>query len=152
MAHYLANLDGVGGDGSQAPGAVDPGFHAAQLAHIEAATAPRARVFDAAGERIFEGACAVCHEPQAGPAMGGIKLSLALNTNLHSDQPDNVLQSILKGIDSPANDALGDMPAFGSTLNDRQIVDVVHYLRDRFAPDRPAWNNVADKLKRLREH
>lgn len=177
MAHYLANLDGVTThqasgarealEASQgttsrpgiAPGlapAQDPALHAsmhaAELARIEAATAPRARVFDAAGERIFEGACAVCHEPQAGPALAGIKLSLALNTNLHSDQPDNVLQSILQGIDSPANDALGDMPAFGSTLNDRQIVDVVHYLRDRFAPDRPAWRNVEERLTSLRKH
>jgi nicotinate dehydrogenase subunit B len=153
MAHYLANLDGVKESGGTAPTAmVDTALPATQLARIEAATAPRARVFDAAGERIFEGACAVCHEPQAGPALAGIKLSLALNTNLHSDQPDNVLQSILKGIDSPANDALGDMPAFGSTLNDRQIVDVVHYLRDRFAPDRPAWNNVEDRLQSLRKH
>ena len=180
MSHYLANLDGV--KTNQASGArearesleasqgttsrpgiapaLDPAqdpalhasMHAAELARIEAATAPRARVFDAAGERIFEGACAVCHEPQAGPALAGIKLSLALNTNLHSDQPDNVLQSILQGIDSPANDALGDMPAFGSTLNDRQIVDVVHYLRDRFAPDRPAWRNVEERLTSLRKH
>ncbi|WP_229828010.1 cytochrome c [Pigmentiphaga litoralis] len=153
MAHYLANLDGVKETGGTAPTAtVDTALPATQLARIEAATAPRAKVFDAAGERIFEGACAVCHEPQAGPALAGIKLSLALNTNLHSDQPDNVLQSILKGIDSPANDALGDMPAFGSTLNDRQIVDVVRYLRDRFAPDRPAWNNVEDRLQLLRKH
>ncbi|WP_420224998.1 c-type cytochrome [Pigmentiphaga litoralis] len=166
MAHYLANLDGAPphparpsnrADGGAASGGsalpvIDPAAHAAELARIEAATAPRARVFDATGERIFEGACAVCHEPQAGPALAGIKLSLALNTNLHSDQPDNVLQSILQGIDSPANDALGDMPAFGSTLNDRQIVDVVHYLRDRFAPDRPAWTNVQDRLTSLRKH
>ena len=49
------------------------------------------------GARLYQGACAVCHEV-GGPALFGSRPSLSLNSNLHSDVPDNLIQVILHGI------------------------------------------------------
>jgi len=43
------------------------------------------------------------------------------------------------------------MPSFGASLDDRQIADVLGYLRARFAPDRPSWGNLVETAARLRE-
>jgi nicotinate dehydrogenase subunit B len=43
------------------------------------------------------------------------------------------------------------MPSFGASLDDRQIEDVLGYLRARFAPDRPSWRNIGATAARLRE-
>lgn len=57
---------------------------------------------------------------------------------------------LLDGIPTPGTSDLGYMPAFGESLDDRQLTQLVHYLRKRFAPDKPAWDNVDDTLARLR--
>lgn len=44
----------------------------------------------------------------------GVNISLALNTNLHSDRPDNLLQVIVHSIREPAAPDIGFMPAFGT--------------------------------------
>ena len=58
------------------------------------------------GARLYQGACAVCHEVGGLPLFGS-RPSLALNSNLHSTQPDNLVQVILHGIGSrpPATSA-----------------------------------------------
>ena len=55
------------------------------------------------GARIYQGACAVCHEVGGAPLFGS-RPSLALNSNLHSAVPDNLMQVILHGITEPADD------------------------------------------------
>jgi nicotinate dehydrogenase subunit B len=42
------------------------------------------------------------------------------------------------------------MPAFGRALDDQQIAELAAYLRQRFAPDRPAWTDLAGTVARLR--
>ena len=104
----------------------------------------------AAGERTFNGACAVCHAPASGPRLFGVKSDLALNTNLHSDRPDNLIQVILQGISNPAASELGYMPAFRNSLNDDQITDLVAYMRAVFAKEKPAWQNLKERVQQLR--
>jgi nicotinate dehydrogenase subunit B len=102
------------------------------------------------GERIYQSACAVCHEAGSGPTLFGVKPLLGLNTNLHAADPDNLIQVILNGIQSPANDALGYMPGFRDSLDDRQIADLLGYLRERFAPEEKAWPDDTTTISRLR--
>lgn len=104
------------------------------------------------GERIYGNACAVCHEAGQGPTLFGVKPDLGLNTNLHADSPRNLLQTILNGVNAPADDSLGFMPGFAETLDDQQIVDLVHYLRSRFAPDEPAWSLSAENVQAMRNN
>ncbi|MDR3466970.1 MAG: cytochrome c, partial [Xanthobacteraceae bacterium] len=139
MAVYLASLaaDTAGGD------------HAALAAKLDEAATATALAGRSAGARIYQGACAVCHQP-GGPHALGATHALALNSNLHSDGPDNLIQVILHGIDNAVAGDAGSMPAFGSSLNDEQIAELVGFLRRQFAPDKPAWSDIAATVARLR--
>ncbi|MFY2819414.1 c-type cytochrome [Achromobacter xylosoxidans] len=106
----------------------------------------------ASGERIYQNACAVCHEAGSGPTLFGVKPLLGQNTNLHAASPDNLIQVILHGIQAPADDALGYMPSFGNSLDDRQIGDLIDYLRARFAPEEEAWPVDTTTIGKLRQH
>ena len=133
----------------------DPGGRdrAAVIAMSRAAETSAA-IAEPAGARIFEGACTACH------AEGTPLASLALNTNLHGDRPDNLLQTILNGAEAPAALAhraapehmeVMSMPAFRESLSDRQIADLAAYLRSRFAPDKTPWRNLRDAAAKVRE-
>ena len=80
----------------------------------------------------------------------GLNLPLALNSNLHSARPDNLIRVILEGIRTPAAQDIGFMPAFRDGLDDRQIARLVAYMRQRFAPDKPAWTDLEASVARLR--
>jgi nicotinate dehydrogenase subunit B len=74
-----------------------------------------------------------------------------LNSNLHSAVPDNLIRVILHGIAAPASSDLGYMPGFKDSLNEDQVTELVTYLRGQFAPERPAWNNLAAAISRARQ-
>jgi nicotinate dehydrogenase subunit B len=94
------------------------------------------------GARLFAGACQSCHHDGHGPPVFGTNIPLALNTNLHSDRPDNLLRMILEGIAEPAKPGLGPMPGFRDSMNDHQVAELARFLRQRFAPDQPAWQGL----------
>src|SRR5262249_2257826 len=96
MAVYLASFNA----------AVDRSVENALAARLETAT----KVSSTAGEgaRLYQGACAVCHEVGGLPLFGS-RPSLALNSNLHSATPDNLIHVILHGIIKPAFSDLGYM-------------------------------------------
>lgn len=141
IAHYVASF------GTPPPA---PSVLAAQAAQIEQRSAQAARTLSGPGERLYQSACAVCHQSDQGIAQFGVKPSLALNTNLHSQLPDNVIQVLLQGMPAPPNSELGAMPAYADTLDDRQIAQLAQYLRARFAPDKPAWQDLENTVARLR--
>jgi nicotinate dehydrogenase subunit B len=139
MAHYLASLG--------AP--ISPETEA-RLATEIAARTPDAMLASAGpGARIYQGACAVCHEPGAPPQFG-VQPNLALNSNLWSARPDNLIRTILGGIPMPALDHLGAMPGFAEALNDRQIVDLVGFLRRHYAPNQEPWTDLEQTVAHLR--
>jgi len=138
MAIYLASVNG----------AIDQPTLKARVRELEART--RVGVASSPAARLYQGACAVCHE------IGGLRLfgsrpSLALNSNLHSGRPDNLIQLILHGIAKPAFSDLGYMPAFKDSMNDAQIAELVVFLRRQFAPDKPAWTDVPAAVGRIRQ-
>lgn len=105
---------------------------------------------DALGERIYGGACAVCHEADQGPPTLGIKVPLEPTTTLHAASANNLIKVLLEGVRNPPYAALGYMPAFHDTLDDAQVARLAGYLRARFAPDEPPWRDVAGSVARIR--
>jgi nicotinate dehydrogenase subunit B len=138
MAAYLASFNDT---------AIDRQTREARAISLETRT--RVSVAASPGARLYLGACAVCHEVGGLPLFGS-RPSLALNSNLHSAKPDNLIQVILHGINTPAFSDLGYMPGFRDSLNDDQVEQLVSYLRAQFAPDKPAWNGIRATAGALR--
>jgi nicotinate dehydrogenase subunit B len=138
MAVYLGSFN------ENAPGNAG---QEALAARLETSTAARSPASD--GARLYDGACAVCHAVGGAPLFGS-RPSLALNSNLHSAVPDNLIQVILHGISAPASSDLGYMPGFKDSFNDRQVAELVSWLRRQFAPDKPPWTGVDAAIGRAR--
>ncbi|ANB76750.1 aldehyde dehydrogenase [Paraburkholderia phytofirmans OLGA172] len=139
MATYLASLSPLEAN-------ADPVATARQYEQASTMTGTATGL----GARLFDGACAVCHHTGSGPQLFGAHPSLALNTNLHSTTPDNLIRVILDGIGSPARPELGTMPAYRDSFNDAQVAELVSYLRQQFAGGKPAWQDVAASVARIR--
>jgi nicotinate dehydrogenase subunit B len=140
MAVYLAsfNEDAIGRPAQDA-----------LAAKLETSTGARMLSASPVGARLYEGACAVCHRV-GGAILFGSRPSLALNSNLHSAVPNNLIQVILHGIASPVSSDLGYMPAFKDSMTDDQLTELVLYLRRQFAPDKPPWTGVDAAVRQAR--
>lgn len=140
MAHYLASFN--------------PPLSSTQtqqLAQQAVAQAAQSRtVLPNASQRLFESACGTCHHDGQGPRVLGVNVPLALNSNLHSAQPDNVLRVILEGVQNPPTTAVGFMPSFAEAFDDQQLIDLLTYMRQRYAPDKTAWPDLASSIARVR--
>jgi nicotinate dehydrogenase subunit B len=123
---------------------------AALAAKLEALASTRIVSASSVGARIYQGACAVCHAVGGAPLFGS-RPSLALNSNLHSAVPDNLVQVILHGIASPVSSDLGYMPAFKDSMTDDQVAELVSYLRQQFAAEKPPWTAVHAAVNRARQ-
>jgi nicotinate dehydrogenase subunit B len=139
MAVYLASFNT----------AIDAPAQQALAEKLESATATRTVAASSVGARLYQGACAVCHEV-GGPALFGSRPSLSLNSNLHSTVPDNLIQVVLHGIASPVSSDLGYMPPFKDSMTDRQVAELVSWLRQQFAPGKPAWTGVDAAIARAK--
>jgi nicotinate dehydrogenase subunit B len=139
IATYIASFNETAADKPEA-----------LAADLERSTALRIAASSPFGQRLYEGACAVCHEV-GGPPLFGSRPSLALNSNLHAATPDNLIQVILHGIMAPVSSDLGYMPAFGTHVSDDQLAELIGYLRQRFAPEKPAWTGVRATIMRIRQ-
>ena len=133
IAHYLTSLDGT-------------------PQQVAAKPAPQvdSQVSLSNGERLFKGACLACHSDGLGPKLFGVSPSMAVNSNVHSALPDNLLRVVLHGIAHPATPDLGYMPGFKDSLSDRQVADLAAYLRQRFAGSQPAWEGLQAKSAQVR--
>jgi nicotinate dehydrogenase subunit B len=136
MATYLASLNDA-----QTPAQIET-----KRSEILASTSSAANPATTPAARLYEGACGVCHE-QSGALTANAGPVLGLNTDVHAARPDNFLHVLMDGIaDSPH----GAMPGFRDTLDDEQIADLANYVRQRYAPDKAPWRNLADAVSRLR--
>lgn len=140
VAHYLASF--------RQP--VD-GPAAALMASAQVASAAAAEsTLQGPAQRMFASACGACHHDGDGPRVLGANVPLALNTNLHSDRPDNVIRVILEGVQEPVSDRVGFMKGFADHFDDAQLADLVRYMRARFAPGKRAWEDLDAKVREIR--
>jgi nicotinate dehydrogenase subunit B len=144
MATYLAAMS--------AASAMSAGSAVVAARDLHAGAVPSAPVPSALGARIYDGACAVCHEAERGAPGFGIKLPLAPTTTLHASSPNNLIRLLLEGVAQPPLPEIGYMPAFHDTLDDAQLVELAGYLRARFAPEQPPWRDLGATVSRLRLH
>ena len=89
--------------------------------------------------RIYESACAACHEPAIPGMATAARASLAQSAALRAPRPDALFTVLDEGLKAPDELDLRDMPSFKDefTPDDRQAL--ASYLRQRFAPDLPTW-------------
>ena len=95
--------------------------------------------------RLYEGACAACHQPGRIAPLANQGPALGLSGKIHASTPNNLVRVLLEG-----GHGSGQMPAFGKALDDKQIAELAIYLRSRFAPAQPAWNGVAETVGKAR--
>lgn len=140
MAHYLSSL---------AP-PVSTEEASRRAASLEAAAWNGLTGDASEGARIFRGACASCHHDGSGPPVFGRLVSMAANSGVHGTRPDNLIRVILDGLEPIPGSPSGAMPAFRSSLSDWQIAELTGFLRGRFAPNQPAWEELLSTVSRLR--
>ncbi|MBV9991072.1 MAG: c-type cytochrome [Alphaproteobacteria bacterium] len=94
------------------------------------------------GEAIFVDACASCHlaggkgQPYLFPPLAG-------NASVQGSDPTTIVRLVLDGSRSPSTAARptpNAMPAFGWKLDDRQVADVVTYVRN-------SWGNAGEPVE-----
>ena len=101
------------------------------------------------GSTVYAGACAQCHG-EFGRAPAVAALNLALSSTLRTPRPDNVIRIVREGI-HPAEGGAGPlMPAFGDVLTDRQLSDLVAFLRAHFAKQ-PAWSDIDNAIQKSKQ-
>ena len=149
MASYLASFNAPAASGVAAP--APPLVAAVRAAALVAQSSAREAALTGPAQRFFTTACGACHHDGDGPQLLGQNIPLALNSNLHSTRPDNLLRVILDGIGEPAAPDIGFMPAFRHSLDDAQIAQLAAWMRQRFAPDKPAWDGLAAAAAKLRD-
>jgi len=120
------------------------------LAREAVTRAQQSQPVPGAAQRLFDGACAACHHDGNGPTLLGANVPLALNSNLSSARPDNLLRTLLEGVRAPATREIGFMPGFADALDDAQIVALAGWMRARFAPQEPAWTDLPSRVAAAR--
>jgi len=121
-----------------------------QADELTARAEQRSQRLDSAGARLYSGSCMVCHSQQKGPQLLGVRPSLALNSNLYTATPDNLIRIVLDGISHPATRDLGTMPGFRHQLSDHQIATLLNWLRTDFAGQTP-WIDLEKKVADIRQ-
>ena len=143
MAAYLASLN-------PASAGIDP-QRSEQLAQRAVQRAAQAAPLPSAAQRQFEGSCGACHHDGDGAKLLGVNTPLALNSQVRAATPDNLIRTILDGLQHPPSRQVGFMPAFRDSLTDAQIADIVRHTRARYAPDAQPWREVTQRVGALRQ-
>lgn len=98
-----------------------------------------ARMLNTREHRLFENACAVCHEPALGGMLTSARNPLSLSTAVRAPSPETLEIVIRDGLRALPQTDLRDMPGFANELSAKAIAQIARYVRDRYAPDLPAW-------------
>jgi mono/diheme cytochrome c family protein len=106
-----------------------------------------------AGQRgavLFNASCAQCHGNGSPMQTIGERPTLAFSTAVNADTPRNAIQMILNGINWHGEDAMNYMPAFGGVYDDRQVADLLAYVRGTWSA-KPAWPDATPLVAKLRK-
>ena len=97
---------------------------------------------------IFMGACASCHHWTGSGTPDGYYPSLFHNSTVGAANPNNLAQVIIHGLHRKTAAQDISMPAFGSTLSDKQVAVLVNFLTKQFATD--AAPMTEEEVRKLR--
>lgn len=119
---------------------------ATYLASLPASTQPnpgaaatRPEIAPSRASRIYESACAVCHQPAVAGTFTAALVPLERSAVLRAPVPDALETLLDEGLRAPTNLKLRDMPSFRNELTASDREALASYLRQRFAPDLPPW-------------
>lgn len=90
------------------------------------------------GWRVFSASCAHCHQENGTGTANGEYPSLFHNSATGGDRADNLIATILHGVDRTVADKPHFMPAFGDAasftdrLSDQEIADLSNYVLSRY--------------------
>lgn len=106
------------------------------VAPVAASTRPGAAVMQS-GARTYAKYCATCHGGK-GEGVDNTIPALTDNAALLADNPLTALRVVLEGAQTPitGQEMAQKMPGYGWTLNDKQMADLMSYLRG-------SWGNQA---------
>jgi mono/diheme cytochrome c family protein len=99
------------------------------------------------GARIYQSACAPCHESGRPLPFGGI--NLALSTGPSGPNARNVLNVVLWGLPAADGERAPIMPAFAGSLNDRQLTELLKFVRAQFGAG-PPWSGIENDIREAR--
>ena len=99
------------------------------------------------GAAIYVAACATCHEAGRPLPYGG--LDFRLSTAVNASNPQNIINVTLFGLPPADGEASSVMPGFAGALDDRQIAELLAYMRARFS-GLEAWDGVEEMVRRTR--
>nr|WP_206370598.1 cytochrome c [Solimonas marina] len=139
IATYFADLDGAATRSGDTPAIL---AKALQLSAI--GSGPTA---DPAA-RLYATACASCHY-NSGEQVQPLRPELSLTSAVHLDDPTNLIQVILFGIDAPDGAPGVVMPAFGRGFSDADVAQIAAYLRAT-RTDQAAWPDLEKKVAQVR--
>jgi mono/diheme cytochrome c family protein len=100
------------------------------------------------GEQLFVAACATCHMTSGAGVADGAYPSLFHNSVTGADTPDNLVLTVLHGVERRGTLHEASMPAFADDLDDTQIASLVNYVRGTFG--NPSHKSDASSIRRLR--
>jgi mono/diheme cytochrome c family protein len=89
---------------------------------------------DAAGKRVFEGACVSCHD-WTGVSRISPFATIAGTRGVNDRTATNVAQIVISGTRRETPDGVISMPAFGDAYSDTEIAAVANYVTARFGAD-----------------
>lgn len=150
MAHYLASLAGRPGE---APVEVAPNARTAapsgpgKMPQAAGAQAATPAVAGDAGAAIYAEACASCHDSARPLPLGGAALSRS--SALTGESPTNLVNVVMQGLPAADGTARPIMPGFADVLSDSQLIDLVHFVRERFS-GKQDWTDVATAIRAAR--
>ncbi|TQL17221.1 mono/diheme cytochrome c family protein [Zymomonas mobilis] len=84
------------------------------------------------GQLLYENACASCHGRNGEGTADHFYPSLNHNSATGGLVADNLIMTILNGIERKTNDGIAGMPAYSDELNDSQIAAIANYVLTRF--------------------
>jgi mono/diheme cytochrome c family protein len=102
-----------------------------------------------AGASIFAGSCAGCHSETGAHSPAGAR-NLALSTPVHLKNPGNAIRIVLGGVSPTEAESGSRMPSFASALTDKQIADLLSYVRSHFSSE-PTWNDLEKEVPGIRQ-
>lgn len=117
---------------------------------VQAVATPAATPAEQRGAVLFKASCAQCHGTGSPMQTIGERPNLAFSTAINAATPRNAVQMILNGIDWHGENAMNYMPAFSGIYDDRQVADLVAYIRGAYSTRR-AWSDAQPLVAKLRK-
>ncbi|MBB6243012.1 cytochrome c [Rhodanobacter sp. MP1X3] len=133
IAIYIKGIPAVRDSGDKAS-RFDQGNAGSDIANFRGMKFDDTNAGNASGAQLFQGNCASCHSPEAQGSKDGYYPSLFHNSVIGSSNPNNLIATILNGVNRTTAEGQAYMPGFGgkpddlNSLSNEQIASLANYV------------------------